>query len=370
MKKITVFIVVLSFCIALFANSAANKVRVKDISRFQVENTLPLFGYGLVVGLEGTGDSRSTRFTVQSLVNMMERLGVTVSSDQVKIKNVAAVIVTTDLAPYMSCGSKIDVLVSSIGDASSLQGGTLLYTPLANASGAVYALAQGPISIGGFNISTGMGDEIRSNYTLVGRIPGGATVEKQVPEGLSTNSIKLHLEIPDYTTINRLSEVINNKFKDVRAVASDEANIEITIPESMKEPGELVKFFAEVENLEIVPDVPARVAINEKTGTIVAGENVTIASVMLAHGNLNIEIRATPLVSQPAPFSQGKTVLTRDTDISVETETARILYIEQQANIGDLAISLNEIGVTPRDIIAIFQALKAVGALRAELIIL
>ena len=360
----------LTFILVFTTSSIANKVRVKDISRFQVDNSVPLIGYGLVVGLEGSGDSKSTRFTVQSLTNMMERMGVTVNPSQVKVKNVAAVIVTAELTPYMSNGSKIDVMVSSMGDASSLQGGTLLYTPLSDGSGAVYAVAQGPISIGGFNISSGSGDQFRNNYTLVGRIPGGATVEKQLVKNELAESIKLHLYNPDFTTADRLAKVINSNFSEVTAFAADEANIEIKIPESMNEAGERVRFFAAVEKLEIEPDISARVAINEKTGTIVAGRNVTISSVMLAHGNLNIEIKATPLVSQPAPFSQGKTVLTRESEITVEPEIARILHIEQQANIGDLAAALNEIGATPRDIISIFQALKAVGALQADLVIL
>ncbi len=366
MKRTLVFVIIIILCVS----SPANKVRVKDIARFQTENTIPLFGYGLVVGLEGTGDSKSTRFTIQTLANMMERMGVTVDPNQVKVKNVAAVIVTAELAPYMSYGSRIDVMVSSIGDASSLQGGTLLYTPLADASGTVFALAQGPVSIGGFNISTGMGDQFRNNYTLVGRIPGGATVEKQIVSQPPAGSVMLHLENPDFTTADRLARVINEKIAGVTAIASSEADVEIIIPKSKQDAGEMVKLFAKVEKLEIEPDVPARVAINEKTGTIVAGQNVTISAVMLAHGNLNIEIRTTPMVSQPAPFSQGRTVLTREAEIAVEPEIARIIHVEQQANIGDLAAALNEIGATPRDIIAVFQALKAVGALRAELVVM
>ena len=366
MKKILAFLLTIIFCIP----GHSDMVRLKDIASFQTENTIPLIGYGLVVGLDGTGDSKSTRFTVQSLVNMMERMGVTVDPNQVKVKNVAAVIVTAELAPYMSAGTRIDATVSSTGDASSLQGGTLLYSPLADASGKVYAVAQGAISIGGFNVASGMGDQIRNNYTLVGRVPGGVTIEKPIEEQVSPGTISLHLSNPDFTTASRIAQAINGKFIWAGAVATDEANVAISLPEPKRQPGELVKFFAAVETLEIEPDVPARVVINEKTGTIVAGENVTISSVMLAHGNLNIEIKSTPLVSQPEPFSQGRTVLTREADISVEPEVARILHIEQQANIGDLTTALNQIGSTPRDIIAIFQALKAAGALRAELIIL
>ncbi|OQX92725.1 MAG: hypothetical protein B6D58_01440 [candidate division Zixibacteria bacterium 4484_95] len=366
MKRIITLLTIVTVC----GISLSTKVRVKDISHFQMENSTPLIGYGLVVGLDGTGDSKGTRFTIQSLVNMMERMGVTVDQEQVKVKNVAAVMVTAELMPYMAIGSKIDVTVSSMGDASSLQGGTLLFTPLADALGNVYAVAQGPIFIGGFNISSGAGDQFRNNYTLVGRVPGGANIEKQVEGEFLTNSVKLHLENPDYTTASRLAGVIADKFSDVKAIAVDEANVEVFLPEAKRESGEMVKFFAEVENLEIEPDIPARVVINEKTGTIVAGQHVTISSVMLAHGNLNIEVKSTPLVSQPEAFSQGRTVLTREADITVEPEIARILYMEQQANIGDLAKALNSIGATPRDIIAIFQALKAAGSLRAELIIM
>ena len=366
MKKLLIFVIITMLTLPVFAN----QVRVKDIAKFQVENSLPIMGYGLIVGLEGTGDSKSTRFTVQSLVNMMERMGVTVDPAQVKVKNVAAVIVTAELTPYMKPGSRLDVTVSSMGDATSLQGGTLLYTPLANASGEVYAVAQGPLSIGGFNISTGLGDQIRNNYTLVGRIPNGAAIEKELQGNPTPESIRLSLQIPDYTTANRLAQAINYNFLDLKANALDEANIEISFSSAINKSGDVVKVISQIENLKIQPDMAARVVINEKTGTIVAGEFVTISSVMLAHGNLNIEIKATPLVSQPQPFSQGRTVLTREAEVTAEPEIARILHVEQQANIGDLAEALNEIGATPRDIIAIFQALKAAGALRAELVIL
>jgi len=366
MKKIAV----LTLFITMSLSAMSNQVRVKDIAKFQVENSKPLFGYGLVVGLDGTGDSKSTRFTIQSLVNMMERLGVTVNPNQVKVKNVASVMVTCELTPYMTVGSKFDITVSSLGDASSLQGGTLLYTPLADPSGTVYAVGQGSISIGGFNISTGLGDQIINNYTLVGRVPSGAVVEKGIEGNVQAASIKLNLQIPDYTTANRLAQAINYNFMDIKAVALNEANIDIVMSEPRQQAGELVKLMAQIENLKIEPDTPARVVVNEKTGTIVAGEHVTISSVMLAHGNLNIEIKARPLVSQPEAFSQGRTVLTREAELTAEPETARILHIEQQANIGDLAVALNDIGATPRDIIAIFQALKAAGALRAELVIL
>ncbi len=366
MKKFLVFGIII--CLSLPA--IPNQVRVKDIAKFQVESSLPLMGYGLVIGLEGTGDSKSTRFTIQSLVNMMERMGITVDPGQVKVKNVAAVMVTAELTPFMRTGTKIDVTVSSLGDATSLQGGTLLYTPLADVSGNVFAVAQGPISIGGFNVSTGLGDQIRNNYTLVGRVPSGGAVEKEIEGDPTPEIIRLSLLQPDYTTANRLAQTINYNFLDLKANALDEANIEVSFSKEHSKSGDIVKLISKIENLMIKPETPARVVINEKTGTIVAGEHVTISAVMLAHGNLNVEIKATPLVSQPEPFSQGRTVLTRDSEVTAEPEIARILHVEQQANIGDLAEALNEIGASPRDIIAIFQALKAAGALRAELMIL
>jgi flagellar P-ring protein precursor FlgI len=366
MKKLTISCLILMLTASVFGTT----VRIKDIAKFQSENTIPLIGYGLVVGLDGTGDSRSTQFTIQSLVNMMERMGVTVEKNQVKVKNVAAVMVTGELSPFMTAGARIDVTVSSMGDASSLQGGTLLITPLADPAGNVYASAQGPISIGGFNISSGQGDKFINNYTLVGRVPNGAIIEKQPPVTQQLSSVKLRLQTPDFTTANRLAEAIIAKFPNSGAAAMDEANVHVNLPDTIQSSGDVVKFLASIENLEIVPDVPARVVINEKTGTIVAGEHVTISSVMLAHGNLNIEIKATPLVSQPEPFSQGNTVLTRDSQVSVQPESARIIYMEQQANIGDLSKALNEIGASPRDIIAIFQALRTAGALRAELVIM
>jgi flagellar P-ring protein precursor FlgI len=344
--------------------------RIKDIASFHLENDIQLIGYGLVVGLDGTGDSKNTRFTIQSLTNMMERMGLTVSPDEVKVKNVASVMVTARLSPFAKAGSKIDCTVSSMGDASSLQGGVLLVTPLSGLDGAVYATAQGPVSIGGFNVQTTGGDKIIENYALVGQIPNGAIVEKQKESGATPRVLTASLINPDFTTSQRIVEKINTSVEPGIAVALDEANIQIKVPQSYQNGGGIVDFISNVESLDIIPDVIARVVINEKTGTIVAGAHVTISEVALAHGNLRIEIRATPQVSQPEPFSQGKTVVTRDSEISAQAEAVRIMHLAEQTSIGDLASALNQIGATPRDIIAIFQALKAAGALRAELVIM
>jgi flagellar P-ring protein precursor FlgI len=344
--------------------------RIKDIASFQSTGDIQLIGYGLIVGLDGTGDSKSAKFTAQSLSNMMERMGLTLSPDEVKVKNVASVMVTARMSPYSHTGSKIDCAVSSLGDASSLQGGMLLITPLSGMDGAVYATAQGPVSIGGFNAQTTGGDKITENYALVAQIPNGAIVEKQQENEHPPEALSLSINNPDFTTCQRIVGKINQTQGNGTAVALDAGNIQVNIPNNFKSSGNIVDFISAVETMEIDPDAIARVVINEKTGTIVAGEHVTVAPVALAHGNLKIEIKATPQVSQPEAFSQGKTVLTRDSELSANSEPASIINLPKQADIGDLATALNQIGATPRDIIAIFQALKAAGALRAELVIM
>jgi flagellar P-ring protein FlgI len=356
--------------IVLFNAASSLAVRIKDIASFQLNSDIQLIGYGLVVGLDGTGDSKSAKFTMQSLSNMMERMGLTVSPDEVKVKNVASVMVTARLSSVARNGSKIDCTVSSLADASSLQGGMLLVTPLSGLDGQVYATAQGPISIGGFNAQTGGGDKITENYALVGQIPNGAIIERQPAINDVPSAFVASLINPDFTTSQRIAERINSTIEPGTAMAIDEGNVQVKIPDSYKTSGGLVDFISKIESLEVIPDAVARVVINEKTGTIVAGEYVSISAIALAHGNLKIEVKATPQVSQPEPFSNGKTVLTRDSDLSAQAEPARIIHMEEQASIGDLASALNQIGATPRDIIAIFQALKAAGALRAELVIM
>jgi len=368
-RKIT--IASLLFTSLILARAVASDgVRLKDIASFGLKDDLQLIGYGLMVGLDGTGDSKSTIFTMQSLVNMMERMGLTLPADQVKVKNVAAVIVTAKLSSFSKIGAKIDCTVSSLGDASSLQGGMLLLTPLSAPDGAVYASAQGPVSIGGFNVQSTGGDKISENYALVGRIPGGAIVEKQAQPETDPEFITISLINPDFTTSQRLAGKINDAIEPGAALALDEGNVQLRIPGNFRTPGGLVDLVSRIESLEIVPDAVARVVINEKTGTIVAGEHVTLSAVALAHGNLKIQIEATPQVSQPAGFSGGQTVVTRDSYLNAEAEPARIINMEEKTEIGDLVEALNRIGATPRDIIAIFQALKLAGALRAELVIM
>ncbi len=354
----------------LFTSASEAKVRIKDIARVQGASETSLIGYGLVVGLEGTGDGKGTKFTIQSLVNMMQRMGINVSAEKVKVKNVAAAMVTAKISPSDKKGSAIDVTVSSLGDATSLQGGVLLLTPLVSSDGVLYAMAQGAVSIGGFNVQVEEGSKIVNNYTLVGRVPGGAVVQREIETPYEEHKvINVSLKYPDYTTAYRVAESINREFKN-SAVPTSQAAVTIYIPEDQQSPGNWIKLISDIEGLEVEPDEVARVVINERTGTIVAGQFVTISPVALAHGSLNIEIKSTPYVSQPAPFSLGKTVATKEKQLYAEEEKARIVFLEETASVKNIAAALNAVGATPRDIIAIFQALKEAGALRAELVIL
>jgi flagellar P-ring protein precursor FlgI len=344
-------------------------VRIKDIARISQTGETDLIGYGLVVGLAGTGDGKGAQFTVQSVTNMLERMGVTVPMDKVKIKNVAAVLVTAKLPMSAKLGDKIDVTVSSLGDASTLEGGTLIMTPLNDRQGTLYGYAQGSVSIGGFNVQVGS-NKIVSNYASVGRVPNGASIEREPTKpDVDPALVKLSLYNPDYTTAERVKESINSQFPAC-ATSVDDASITLKIPFPLASAAGRVDFIASIESLRVVPDMKAKVVINEKTGTIVAGEHVSIAPVALAHGNITIEIKSYPVISQPQPLSQGQTVDTVETRINVTQEQARVIQFEERANVSEIAAALNAIGATPRDIIAIFQAIKQAGALRAELIVL
>jgi flagellar P-ring protein precursor FlgI len=351
-----------------FAATARSMPRIKDIARIGIKGETQLIGYGLVVGLDGTGDSKGTEFTVLSVVNMLSRMGITVPAQKVRTKNVAAVIVSSEITAISRIGTTLDVTVSSLGDAGSLQGGTLLLTPLAGRDGRVYAHAQGPVSVGGFKVGGGGGDEVSQNYTLVGRVPGGATVEVEPAVADSVvDHIDILLHTPDYTTASRVGDAIRREFSGTEVVPIDPGLVRVTIPDASRNAASLVGFIAQVETTRVEPDVPAVVVINEKTGTIVAGSNVTIGEVAIAHGNLSIEIRSRPVISQPAPLSQGETVVVPDESIEVGVSEGRLLAMGESTNVADVAQALNALGVSPRDIIAIFQALRQAGALRAEI---
>ncbi|MBU0983997.1 MAG: flagellar basal body P-ring protein FlgI [candidate division Zixibacteria bacterium] len=347
-----------------------SQVRIKDIAGFQQSEEVDLIGYGLVIGLDGTGDGSGTQFTTRSLANMMERMGLTVDAAKLKVKNIAAVIVTAKLSSQQISGARFDVTVSSIGDASSLGGGTLLLTPLSDPSGVVRATAQGAVSIGGFNVQVDEGNRIVNNYTVVGRVPGGAKVTEALPRDKeSDKEFYLSLTNPDLTTSHRVAERINIKYGTV-AYPVDGGSIKVIVPDSFMYPTLHSKFMSDIGHLQIVPDNVARVVINEKTGTIVAGQHVTIEPVAIAHGTITVNIQSRPVISQPLPYSDGETVVTDESYISVDTENARVVKLKASVNLADVANALNRIGATPRDIIAIFQALKQAGALRADLVVL
>jgi flagellar P-ring protein precursor FlgI len=363
---ILLFLVAISIVFASLTDAA---VRVKDIARIHGETEIDLFGYGLVIGLDGTGDSKGTQFTMLSLANMMQRMGLTVEPDKLKVKNVAAVIVTARLSSNNKVGDRIDATVSSVGDATSLQGGMLLLTPLSSSDGDVYAMAQGPISIGGFNVQVEGGNKIINNYALVGRAPGGANVTRRLEGAPVSGDLTLTLNSPDYTTATRIAKEINNNYGIIASI-EDAATIRVKTPEILSTPNGRAGFIADVGSMLVEPDQAARVVINERTGTIVTGANVTIAPAAIAHGNITIKIKATPIISQPEPFSKGETVVEPEYDINVEDEIARVVTLDEAVSLADVARALNQIGAAPRDIIAIFEALKQAGALRAELTII
>ena len=361
-------VLTITFALLLLALPfSAQATRIKDIAQLQGVRSNQLVGYGLVVGLNGTGDSASTQFTTRSLVSMMERLGVNVDGN-VKVDNVAAVIVTAELPPFAKAGSNIDVLVSSIGDADSLAGGTLLMTPLKAPDGSTYAVAQGSLIVGSLAFG-GKAATVQKNHPTSARIPGGAMVEREVAFALDPGQdLVYQLTSPDFTTISRMSAAINNHFRAPLAQPQDSSSLRIQVPEQFR--GQLVNFIAGLENLPVQPDSVARIVVNEKTGTIVMGEGVRIATVAVSHSNLNLVISERDQVSQPAPLSKGQTVVVPDTEIEMTEEAGNLVVMEMGVNIGDVAKALNAIGATPRDLIAIFQAIKAAGALHAELVIL
>jgi flagellar P-ring protein FlgI len=351
--------------ILLCLAASANAVRIKDIIQIQGVRQNQLVGYGLVVGLNGTGDGDKAKFTVQSLVSMLEKMGMTVNPTTIKVKNVAAVMITAEMQPFSRPGMRMDVLVSSIGDAKDLQGGTLLFTPLKAADGQTYAVAQGPVSTGGFS-AQGAGASAQKNFPTVGRVEGGALVEREVSTSFrDKESLLLTLKHQDFTTASRIAESINSAFYSPIARTSDSGSIEVRVPPKYTD--NLVGFVTFIEGLGVTPDVESKVVVNERTGTVVIGENVRISKVAIAHGNLSIQIKETADVSQPLPFSQGQTVTTPNTNIAVKEEKSPIFLMESGASIGEIVRALNALGVTPRDLISIFQALQAAGALQAKL---
>ena len=351
----------------LLAAQAHGQVRIKDIADVEGVRDNQLVGYGLVVGLNGTGDRLdSAVFTRQSLIGMLERLGVNTRDQETKLqtKNVAAVMVTANLPAFARSGSRIDVSVSALGDAKDLTGGTLLVTPLLGADGEVYGVAQGTLATGAIT-ARGQGASVTRGVPTSGRIANGATVEREVPFQFSPqNGIRLGLRNPDLTTARRMAEVINRAIGG-GARATDPRTVALTL--SGRDPIDLL---ARIEDLRVTPDSPATVVIDEASGTIVMGAQVRISTVAIAQGNLTIRVTETPQVSQPGPFSNGQTVVTPQTNIQVDTQSDKRLGILQGGvTLRDLVASLNALGVGPRDMISILQSIKAAGALQADLVV-
>lgn len=348
--------------------SMASAARIKDIVSIKGVRSNQLIGYGLVIGLDGTGDGNKAVFTKQSIVTMLQNMGLTIDATKIRVENVAAVMVTAEMPPYVSIGNKIDVLVSSLGDATNLQGGTLLLTPLKAVNGVVHAVAQGPVSTGGFQ-AAGAGAGVQKNFPTVGRVPHGAMIEREIEtDYISDGSFTLNLRVPDFTTASRIAESINTAFFEPIAVIPNPGTIEVTVPQGYEH--RLVELITRVEGLPVSPDNVAKVVINERTGTVVMGENVRISTIAIAHGNLSVQIKESANVSQPLPFANGQTVVTPNTNINVEEEDSRLHVLDVGVNIGDVVRALNALGVTPRDLIAILQAIEAAGALSAKLVII
>jgi flagellar P-ring protein precursor FlgI len=357
--------------ILLIPGQATQKTRLKDLVSLEGIRDNQLIGYGLVVGLKGTGDRQQTVFSVQSLTNMLQQMGVSAPGSSIRVQNTAAVMVTATLPPFAQPGSKIDVTVAAIGDANNLQGGILIMTSLRGVDGQVYSMAQGPVITGGF-VAGRSGNNQTVNHPTVGRIPAGASVERPAPSITPAATVRLQLKQTDFTTAARIAEAVNAAFAPggtAVAHADNSGLVSVSIPEKFA--AHATEFIAELEKLLVEADRPARVVVNERTGTVVMGKDVRVAPVAIMHGNLVVEIETTFAVSQPAPLSPGgKTEVVPQVAVSAKEEKARNVVLKEGATVEELVRALGSIGSTPRDIIAILQSLRSAGALEAELEVL
>ena len=355
--------------LALCAAWPAQALRIMEVAAVQGVRSNQLTGYGLVVGLDGTGDQTTQMpYTTQSLQNYLQNMGVSLPPNltgQLQLKNVAAVIVTAQLPAFAQPGQFVDVNVSSMGNAKSLKGGMLIATPLRGADGEIYALAQGSLVVGGAGASSG-GSKVQINHLSAGRIPQGAQVERSVPTPLHEgDSVTLGLNASDFQTARRVAQAINARMGEGRAQALDGRTVQVRAP---NDPNARVNFIAELEELPIESMVPsAKVVINARTGSVVLNQAVTLGPCAIAHGNLSIVISSRPVISQPAPLSQGQTVVTQQSDIQINQDPGNIIQMPASAQLSDVVRALNGLGATPQDLLAILQAIKAAGALNAEL---
>jgi len=357
-------------CFCALPLNARQAIRLKDLVSLEGVRENQLVGYGLVVGLNGTGDRVQTVFSVQSLLNMLQQMGVSVPPSAIQVRNTAAVMVTATLPAFAQPGTKIDATVAAMGDASNLQGGILILTSLRGVDGQVYSIAQGAVVTGGFIAGRG-GNSQAVNHPTVGRVPSGAMVERLAPSITPTNGLHLQLRQTDFTTAARISEAINHEFSGQPtplAHADNAGLVSVVVPPAFHD--KIAEFIAQIEKLQVETDEPARVVVNERTGTVVMGKDVKVAPVAIMHGNLTVEVQTTTTVSQPGAFSGGTTQAVPQVAVGAKEEKARNLMLREGATVEELVRALSSIGATPRDIIAILQSLRGAGALQAELDVL
>jgi flagellar P-ring protein precursor FlgI len=368
--KILLYLLII--CLFIVASYNSNAARVKDIAIIEGAGEVQVIGYGLVTGLNNSGDNQQSTFTIQSISNMLKRFGLTIPQRNPRIRNVAAVMVTANISSFMKKGSKVDVTVSSIGDANSLQGGVLLMTPLSTADGAIIGFAQGPLAVGGFDAQA-YGSRITRNTATTGRIPNGLILNTDLnSEFINNEQIRIFLRQPDFTTATRISEAINGLAALAgSATANDAATIQVQLPAGQTQQ-EAMQLITQIEALNIITDPVARIVINERTGTVVVGGNVELLPAVIAHSGLEIMIQKQVLVPQPAPFTirppSYRGFETAEIEAEEELNDARPLVV-QGATVADIAEALNLLEVSPRDLIAIFQALKQAGSIQGELVI-
>jgi flagellar P-ring protein FlgI len=352
--------------------ASVRAARIKDIAHVEGFRSNQLSGYGLVVGLNGTGDRQNTEFTVQTLANLLQEYNIRVNPADVRVKNVAAVIVTADVPAFLQPGTKLDAAISSLGDAGSLSGGTLLLTPLKGPDGKVYAVAQGPVSLGGGYTALAVGAKVSKNHPTAGRITGGVLLERAIPSAVvgSDGQIRINLDQPDFTTATRISESLARSPLRAAAQSLSPGVVTVSIPDKFKP--DPIAFISALESIEIAADNPARIVVNERTGTVIISKDVRIAPVAVAHGGLHITIKTEQRVSQPNPFGKGQTAVVPDSTIAAKEESRQLLELPggSGVSLGDIVQALNALGVTPRDLIAVFEALREAGALQAELVVM
>jgi flagellar P-ring protein precursor FlgI len=353
------------------APAAVHAERIKDLARVSGVRDNQLIGYGLVVGLNGTGDQTGQApFTVQSLKSMLNRFGVQIPPEvRPQLKNVAAVMISANLPPFAKPGQTIDLTVSTIGNAKSLLGGTLLMTPLKGADGQTYAIAQGNLTVGGFGTASGDGSSVSVNVPTVGRVPNGATVERAAPTPLGGDGdLVLDLQRSDFTTAKRIADAVNQSLGSGTAEPIDATSVRLAAP---ADPSQRVAYLSHIENLTLkAADAPARVIVSSRNGTVVINRQVTVSAAAVAHGNLSVTVTNDPLVSQPAPFSDGRTVVVPNQNIDVQQQKARAFMFNPGVTLQDIVRAINQVGAAPSDLIAILEALREAGALHAELVVI